>query len=266
MALDHTALAVASGAVIGFALGATGGGGALLAVPLLVYLLGVKVQSAAAVSLVVVAGSALLGLYQRRNSGNIRVRIALVFSATGAVGAWTGAFGQRLVREETVLLWFGIMMLAAAWHMWRRGNQPNEQPGGERCAERFPRSCWITVSLIGLVVGVLTGFFGVGGGFVIVPALALVLGLPMRAAIGTSLLIIVLIAVGGFLGYLHSGAVDWQLTGLLLVGSGIGMTAGTKAAALASPVVLTRGFAVVAAGVAGVLLVHSGMTWFGGTV
>ena len=96
----------------------------------------------------------------------------------------------------------------------------------------------------------MTGFFGVGGGFVIVPALALVLGFPMRMAVSTSLLIISLVAVGGLVGHLQTGQIDWPLAGLLLLGSTMGMTGGSWVAHRVSPATLTRSFAVVAIGVA----------------
>ncbi|NWF72425.1 MAG: sulfite exporter TauE/SafE family protein [Nitrospirae bacterium] len=262
----HLALAIGSGAVIGLALGATGGGGSLLAIPLLVYVLGVKVQSAAAISLVVVAVSALLGVYQRRESGEVKVKAALIFSAAGAVGAWGGAYGHRFVREETALFLFSLLVIVAAWQMWRQSDYRLERASAESCAEQFPRSCWIKVSLIGAVVGLLTGFFGVGGGFVIVPALALVLGFPMRMAVSTSLLIIALVAVGGLVGHLQTGQMDWLLAGLLLLGSALGMTGGSWTIQRVSVPTLTKSFAVVAIGVAIVLFIHNGMKLFGGNV
>jgi len=262
----HIALAIGSGAVIGLALGATGGGGSLLAIPLLVYVLGVKVQSAAAISLVVVAVSALIGVYQRRESGEVKVKAALVFSAAGAVGAWGGAYGHRFVREETALLLFSLLVIVAAWQMWRQSGYRLERASAESCAEQFPRSCWIKVSLIGAVVGLLTGFFGVGGGFVIVPALALVLGFPMRMAVSTSLLIIALVAVGGLVGHLQTGQMDWPLAGLLLLGSALGMTGGSWTIQRVSAPTLTKSFAVVAIGVAIVIFIHNGMKLFGGNV
>lgn len=249
---------------IGLALGATGGGGSLLAIPLLVYVLGVRVQPAAAISLVVVAISALLGVYQRRSSGEVKVKAAVTLSATGAVGAWTGAFGHRYVPEEVVLLTFGLVMMVAAVQMWRRSSDPSQNSSGANCAERFPPSCWMKVSAIGAVVGLLTGFFGVGGGFVIVPALVLVLGFPMHMAVSTSLLIIALVAIGGIIGHLQTGHIDWVLSGLLLAGSALGMTAGSRMAQSVSPLVVTRSFAVLAACVAGVMMIHNSMKLFGG--
>jgi uncharacterized membrane protein YfcA len=261
-----SAWAIGSGALIGLVLGATGGGGSLLAIPLLVYGLGMKVQPATVLSLIVVAASALIGVYQRRQSGEVKVKPALIFSITGAAGAWVGAFGHRFVREETVLLLFGVVMIVAAWRMWRSSGQSDSRFTGESCAERFPRSCWIKVSLIGVVVGLLTGFFGVGGGFVIVPALALVLGFPMRMAVSTSLLIIALVAIGGLAGHLHTGQMDWPLIGLLLLGSVIGMTGGSWVAHQVSSATLAKSFAVGAIGVAIVLMIHNGMKLFGGNV
>ena len=259
----HFALSIGSGVVIGLALGATGGGGSLLAIPLLVYVLGVTMQSAAAISLAVVAVSALLGVYQRRESGEVKVKAAVIFSVTGAVGAWGGAYGHRLVREETALLLFSLLVVIAAWQMWRQAGHRLERASAESCAEQFPRSCWIKVSLIGMVVGLLTGFFGVGGGFVIVPALVLVLGFPMKMAVSTSLLIIALVAAGGLIGHLQTGGIDWPLAGLLLLGSALGMTGGSWAVQRIPPATLTKSFAVVAIGIAIVLFIHNSMKLFG---
>ena len=266
MSIDHAGLAVLSGGLIGLVLGAIGGGGSLLAIPLLVYLLGMKVQPTTVLSLMVVAASALIGVYQRRASGEVRVKPALIFSVTGAAGAWIGAFWHGFVRQEAVLLLFGALVIVAAWQMWRSSGQSDSRFIGESCAERFPRSCWVKVSLIGMAVGLLTGFFGVGGGFVIVPALALVLGFPMRMAVSTSLLIIALVAVGGLIGHLYTGQVDWPLTALLLLGSAFGMTGGSWVAHQLSPLVLTKSFAAVAIGVAIVMIIHSGLQLVGGNL
>lgn len=266
MTIDQSGLAVLSGGLIGLALGATGGGGSLLAIPLLVYLLGMKVQPATVLSLMVVAASAWIGVYQRRESGEVRVKPGLIFSITGAGGAWVGAFGHRFVQGEAVLLLFGLLMIMVAWRMWRSSGQNDSGFTGESCAERFPRSCWVKVSLIGLVVGLLTGFFGVGGGFVIVPALTLVLGFPMRMAVSTSLLIIALVAVGGVVGHLQTGQVDWPLIGLLLLGSAIGMTGGSWVAQQVSQVTLAKSFAAIAILVAIVMVIHNGMKLYGGSV
>lgn len=263
MTINQAVLTVASGAFIGLALGTTGGGGSLLAVPLIVYVLGIAAQPAAAMSLVVVGASALLGVYQRKDSGDIKVKAALVFSTTGAAGAWAGALGHRFVRHEVVLLLFGLLMVLAAWQMWRRGTVPTQSAPHQSCAEQFPRSCWLKVSVIGLAVGLLTGFFGVGGGFVIVPALAVVLGFPTQMAVSTSLLIIALVSVGGLFGHLHEGGVDWPLTGLLLLGSGLGMTGGSWIVQRISPATVTRSFVTAAIVIAVVMILYNGLQLFG---
>ncbi len=256
--------AIVAGALIGLVLGATGGGGSLLAMPLLVYVVGVEPRGAVALSLVVVGGSALVGVYHRRASGEIKVKPALVFSGVGAAGAWGGALGHRFVRDETVLVLFGLLMIVAVWQMWRRGVELPERPSHDSCAERFPRSCWIKVSAVGFLTGLLAGFFGVGGGFMIVPALAVVLGFPARTALSTSLLIIALISVGGIVGHLQAGQVDWLLTGILLLGGAFGTTGGLWIARRASPVTLTRSFAAVALVVAIAMIVHNGLKLFSG--
>lgn len=256
-------LALAIGALVGLALGVTGAGGSLLAIPLLVYVLGVKVQSAAAISLVVVAVSALLGVYQRRGSGEVKLRTALVFSGTGAVGAWAGALGHRLVREETILLLFGIVMIVATRQMWRQGYQPDAKPAGESCAERFPRTCWIKGSLIGLGVGLLTGFFGIGGGFLIVPALVLGMEFPIRMAVGTSLLIIALVAAGGIVGHLPEAQITGGMIMFLLSGAALGMVAATRVVERVSPTTLSKGFVILSGCIATALILHNGMKLFG---
>jgi uncharacterized membrane protein YfcA len=255
-------LAIASGALIGFVLGTTGGGGSLLAIPLLVYGLGIEARAAAAMSLVVVAGAALVGVYQRRASGMIKVRAAVVFSGVGSIGAWVGAFGHRFVRSETVLLLFGVLMLLAVWLMWRLDVELPEAAPQESCADRFPRSCWAKVVTVGLLAGLLSGFFGVGGGFIIVPALTVVLGFPIRTAVSTALLIIALISVGGLFGPLQAGPVDWPLTGLLLLGGVFGMSGGSWVAQRVPPAAITRSFTVIAIAVAVAILVHNGLKEF----
>ncbi len=244
------------GGVVGVSLGATGSGGSLLAIPLLVYVLGKSLQEATAMSLVVVAASAWFGVYAHYQSGEVRFRVALVFSGTGALGAWAGAYGHHLAREEILLLLFGVLMLLASAHMWRH-SQLQIADSGVSCADQFPRTCWLKATSIGFATGGLSGLFGVGGGFVIVPALTLLLGFPMRTAVGTSLLIIGLISIGGIAGHLQFGSLDWVLTSLLLLGSATGMLLGHRLGRLASPGGLTKIFATVATVIALALILHN---------
>jgi uncharacterized membrane protein YfcA len=250
-------LAVAIGGLIGLSLGATGGGGALLAVPLLVYVLGTPPHDATAMSLMIVGFSALLGVWEYGRAGEVRVKAALVFSGTGAVGAWAGAYAHQLVREEVLLVLFGMLMLGAAAKILRWKSPLAGVDAEESCAYLFPRACWLKVSGLGALVGLMTGFFGVGGGFVIVPALVLILKFPMRLAVGTSLLIIALISVGGLAGHLQFGRFDGRLAMLVLAGSTAGILLGTRLGRAVPPDRVTKAFAFVTIGVAIPLILHN---------
>lgn len=208
--------ALISGGIIGTFFGATGGGGSLMAIPLLVYVVGVPVQSATAMSLVVVGFSAFFGAWRAGRDGKVRGLAALLFSATGAIGAWIGAYGHQLVHGNVVLLLFGILMGVIAIVTWHRSRSEIEGPLDEGCAVEFSFACMGKALSIGFGVGLLTGFFGIGGGFVIVPGLVLIMGFPMRIAIGTSLLIIGLISLGGIAGHLSLAKIDGVLTTLVL--------------------------------------------------
>jgi len=255
--IGQAILAIVSGGLIGLTLGATGAGGSLLAVPLLVYVLGTTVRDATAMSLMIVGASALLGVWEYGRAGDARVKAALVFSGTGAIGAWGGAYAHQAVRQEVLLVLFGMLMLGAAVKMLRWKPPAVAANDGESCADRFPRTCWVKVSGIGLLVGIMTGFFGVGGGFIIVPVLVLVLGFPMRLAVGTSLLIIVLISIGGLAGHLQFGQFDGRLAALVFLGSTAGILLGTKLGRSGSPEKMTRAFSLVTIGIALPLILHN---------
>jgi len=221
-------LALLSGGLVGLLLGSTGGGGSLVAIPLLVYVVGIPVQTASAMSLIVVGYSALFGAWQENRHQRVHIPAALVFSITGMLGAWIGAQGQQLVPETVVLFLFGhLLLLISVWTFW----QPQKDPGNDvptGCAKHFSWPCAFKASAIGWGVGLLTGFFGIGGGFLIVPALMILLEFPIRLAIGTSFLIIALIAIGGVIGHLKLAALDFFLTGLVLLGSVLGLVFGSR--------------------------------------
>ena len=258
--LLESVLAILSGGVIGLLLGATGGGGSLIAIPLLVYVVGVPVQNATAMSLVVVGYSALFGAWQESRQGKVRGLAAVLFSSTGIVGALVGAHGHELVSGEMVLLWFGFLLLGiGAWTI-RVGPGPHHEIiEEESCAKQFSSSCALKAVGIGFGVGLLTGFFGIGGGFVIVPALMYVMGFPLRMAVGTSLLIIALIAFGGIVGHLNVAQIDFTLTGLVILGSLAGMIVGTRFGKTIDEQILRRAFALVAGGTGLLLIVDNGI-------
>ena len=166
-----------------------------------------------------------------------------------------GAFGHRLFRDEVLLVLFGILLLVARTLITRQRIccwMPN---GKKSCATRFPRTCWLKVGGMGLVVGAMNGLFGVGGGFLVVPALILILGFPTRTAIGTSLSIIGLISIGGIVGHLQFGRVDWALMGFVLLGSVSGMALGVRMGAWLSPTVANRMTASITITIAVTLIV-----------
>ncbi len=221
-------LALLSGGLVGLLLGATGGGGSLVAIPLLVYVVGIPVQKASAMSLIVVGYSALFGAWQENRQKHVHIPAALVFSLTGVFGAWIGAQGHQLVSEAIVLFLFGnLLLFMSLWTFWQPQNT-QDHDAATGCAEHFSWPCAFKASAIGWGVGLLTGFFGIGGGFLIVPALMILLEFPIRLAIGTSFLIIALISIGGVFGHLHVASLDWLLTGLVLVGSMLGLVFGSK--------------------------------------
>ena len=164
---------------------------------------------------------------------------------------------QRAIFFAGLSLLFGVLMIVAAGQMWWRTTLREDPEEGSICADLFPRTCWVKVSGIGLVVGLLTGFFGVGGGFVIVPALTLLLGFPMRVAVGTSLLIITLIALTGVAAYTRLVPLDLRGLSFLIAGAIMGMAAGRQVSRALSPRLLTRAFAVVAWAVAVILIGHN---------
>jgi uncharacterized protein len=233
-------LATISGVPIGFQLGMTGTGGALLAVPLLVYVVGVTVQEAAAMSLVVVAASSVFGTWEYGRAGQVKVKATLAFTWTGMLGAWGGAYGHHLISKEILLVAFGFLLLFSRWLIIRQAKILAHTESKSTCAEHFPGDCWLKAAGIGCAVGILNGFFGVGGGFMIVAALVLTLGFPTRLAIGTSLSIIAPIAIAGIVGHLEFGVFDKQLTVLVLLGSIAGMSLGARFGQLAPPTVMNR--------------------------
>ena len=239
-------LAVLSGGIIGLLLGATGGGGSLIAIPLLVYVVGIPVQNATAMSLVVVGYSALFGAWQASRIGEVRGLAAVLFSSTGMIGAWLGAQGHRLVQGEVILLLFGMLMIGIGIATWHRGLVKPDTEKEKGCAQQFSTGCAIKAVSIGFAVGLLTGFFGIGGGFIIVPALLFVMGFPLRMAVGTSLLIISLTSLGGIVGHLSVTSIDLVITALIIGGSLLGILGGGRLARVVSGSTLTKAFATLA--------------------
>jgi uncharacterized membrane protein YfcA len=195
-------LALPFGVAIGVLLGLVGGGGSILAVPVLVYVLGQPVHAATTESLLVVGSAALVGAADHTRVGNVRITTALAFGLAGSAGAIGGSALNRLVGGP-ILLGFAALLLLAAYAMQRRRGftaEPIRRPQAQ-----------LPAAATGLLTGLLTGLFGVGGGFVIVPALVLLLGLPITLAVGTSLAIIALTSASALAAHLASGPIDWGI-------------------------------------------------------
>jgi uncharacterized membrane protein YfcA len=224
-------------ALVGLSLGLLGGGGSILAVPIFVYLLGYGAKEAIAMSLAVVGVTSLVAAVGHWRIGNVNLRVAAAFGPVAMVGTYAGARLATLVSGTFQLSVFALVMLGAAVFMFRGSSlrlvedpEPGPMPLGPIAAEA-------------LLVGVMTGFVGVGGGFLVVPALALLAKVPMRVAIGTSLAVIALNAGVGFAGYLGEVEVPWLFMGAFAAVATVGALGGSRLSALVPQHALRRSFA-----------------------
>jgi len=264
-------LAVIFGLVVGLSLGLTGGGGSILAVPLLVYGLGLAPTEAVGVSLAAVGATALVGAAERMRRGEVEVRTGLIFAAAGMLGAPLGAWVGRRLPGPVLLLGFAGLMLWVAVRMWLKvSHRPEEaavvrspslQPPvpsrGPACSRdpagklRWTSRCARVLAVCGVAAGVLSGLFGVGGGFVIVPSLVLFSGMGIHRAVATSLLVIAVISGAALASYAVAGQLlDAWTTGFFVAGGVIGLAAGTWVGRAVSPVQLQKVFSAVIVAVA----------------
>ena len=233
------ALGFALAAVAGLLLGLLGGGGSILTVPILVYAFGLEAKRAIAVSLGVVGVISLLGAIGHWRAGRVNGRVAVLFGGFAMAGAYAGARLAAFVTGPAQLTVFAAAMLAAAVSMLR-----STTSGPERTPEPMQAQPLAAASAA-LAVGVFTGLVGIGGGFLIVPALVVFVGLPMKEAIGTSLAVIAMNATAGLAGY--AGLVDppWTVMAGFIAAASIGMAAGTSLVGVVPAAALRRTFAVV---------------------
>ncbi len=231
-------LAIIFGTIIGLLLGLIGGGGSILTVPILVYVLEQGVHEATATSLAIVGATSLIGTVPHARAGRVSIRTALLFGGAGIAGAFAGVALNRLVSGPVLLLLFGILMLIVAGRMIL-----GRKPKVDNATSHHDAALW-KILTSGLGVGVMTGFFGVGGGFLIVPALVLVLGFPMRMAVGTSLAIITINSAAGMVAQLGTGDIDLALAGMFVIGGFVGATVGGRVAGEVDDRRLSRAFAV----------------------
>lgn len=241
-------LEVLLGFTIGLTLGLLGGGGSILTVPALVYLVGQNPRTAVTTSLMIVGANSLSGALTHRVQGTLNWRVALLFGGSGMAMAYLAAQMSKLVSSNVLLLLFALLMLVVAAFMVRK----------PKARETAPPQHWPVIVTAGVVVGALTGFLGVGGGFLIVPALVMLVGLPMQHAVGTSLMVIAMNSISGLLG--HWGErIDWPVT-LIFGATGIvGTLVGARLTRYVKPEQLRLLFAIFVIGL-GLFLLYDSVT------
>jgi uncharacterized membrane protein YfcA len=275
------------GFLIGVSLGALGGGGSVLAVPILVYAAGESPQAATTTSLIIVGAASLVGMVAHLRAGCVRVVPGLLFGLAGVGGSLVGTRWNHAVDADVLLLSFAGLMLVAAWRMWVNQTEPGagdedlelhpapEPRSADRAASGRGGSVVVStggrpridvtpivvakVLLAGTVVGFVTGFFGVGGGFVVVPALVLTLGFTMPEAVGTSLLVITINSGVALAGRVGEAGVDWAFAAPFTVAALLGVSVGKHIADRLPTVVLVRWFVALLVAVAVYVAVRAGV-------
>jgi len=242
-------LGFAFAALIGLSLGLLGGGGSILTVPVLVYVLGVAAKPAIAMSLPVVGVTSLVGSILHWRLGNVRVSTAVPFGLLAMTGAYAGARLATFMSGSAQLALLAVVMLAAAAAMLRGRRDAEVDAAASPAAPRFA-----LLVPVALGVGVLTGLVGIGGGFLVVPALVLLARVPMRQAVGTSLLVIAMNSGAGFAGYFGTVAIDWAFLAGFIAVAVAGALAGTALVRVVPAAALKRGFGVFLIVVGGFVL------------
>ncbi len=254
-------LGYALAALIGLSLGLMGGGGSILTVPIFVYVLGFDAKLAIAMSLPVVGITSLVGAFSHWRAGNVRLGTAVLFGAIAMVGAFAGARLAVFVSGVFQLTLLAIVMLAAAISMFRSARRG--PAGVDAEVDERPMSLPLLIP-VAISVGVLTGLVGIGGGFLVVPALVLLGRVPMKKAVGTSLLVIAMNSAAGFAGYIGTVQVPWAfMVGFTAVAIA-GILGGTALVRFVSQRALKQAFAVFLL-VMGTFILYKNRNTFVGT-
>ena len=269
-------LSVLFGGIVGFSLGLTGGGGAIFAVPLLVYGLAVAPREAVGISLATVGVTSFVGFLGRWRARQVEIRTGLVFAVAGMLGAPVGSWVSGLIPEAVLLTLFAILMLIVALRMWSKAavtasagspvvcSTEAADVDGPACRRDnngnllLTSRCAYLLMVVGVATGILSGLFGVGGGFVIVPALVLFSGMAIHRAVGTSLLVITLVSISGIASHLFVGrTISVETTALFVVGGVTGMLLGNLTGRRLSGPALQKVFAVAIVAVAFFVIIRT---------
>ncbi len=255
--METVVLGVTFGVLVGLCLGLLGAGGSIITVPILVYALDLTAHEASGTSLIIVGAVAITGAYSQIRAKRADVRTGVVGGVSGIAGAFLGARLNAIADGELILFLLGILCLAASIRMGlsipRLPDRP-EQPARQEALLR-PK-----VIIAGLVLGTLSGFFGIGGGFLVVPLLVLYFDIPMRWASGTSLMVISINSIAGFLGHLSFGTIRFDVAGPMLGAGVIGVLGGTRLTGRVNERPLRGLFALMLIGISGYLIVRN--AWY----
>lgn len=235
------AVGYALAALVGLSLGLMGGGGSILTVPIFVYVLGYDPKLAIAMSLPVIGVTSLAGATGHWRAGNVHIRTAVTFGVIAMVGAFAGARLAQFLSGALQLVLLAVIMLAAAVMMYRSARRTPSGVDAEVTTRTMPVALLVPVAL---TVGVITGLVGIGGGFLVVPALVVLARAPMKQAVGTSLLVIAMNSVSGFAGYIGQVQVPWAFVSVFTAIAVAGILVGTWGTRFVSPRGLKQGFAL----------------------
>ena len=229
------AVTIGLAVLVGISLGLLGGGGSILTVPLLAYVAGMEPRHAIAMSLLVVGVTSAIAAITHARAGRVRWRIAVLFGVVAMAGAYAGGRLARFIPGTVLLVAFAVIMIAAGLAMLRG----RKDTTGADSDQRLPV---VRIALLGMAVGLISGLVGAGGGFLLVPALALLGGLPMPLAVGTSLVVIAMQSFAGFAGHLASEQIDWRLAAFITAAAVVGALIGARLTAMVNPDALRKGF------------------------
>ena len=249
------ALTVALAVFVGISLGLLGGGGSILTVPLLAYVAGQEPKEAIATSLLVVGVTSAVGAITHARAGRVRWKVAAVFGAAAMAGAYGGGRLAHFITGNILLIAFALIMIMAAVAMLRGRKDVGDESVGPLPIGR--------IMLQGASVGVISGLVGAGGGFLLVPALALLGGLPMPVAVGTSLVVISMQSFAGFAGHLAGETIDWKLAGMVIAAAVAGSILGGLLTSKIDPATLRKAFGWFVLAMAALVLAEEANLWLG---